>query len=273
MADGLGLRVLYAVTGLAAWLAYRLFGLRRAVIRDNLRRSFPDWPVARLRAVEREFAQRQGELLAELLYAPWLTAEELRARVVIANLEPIADAAPGRAVIVDAAHQNNFEWALLRLALDFGGRLVGLYKPIRNARVDAWFRDVRQRFGARLVPAKTVLRELARNRDFAMVGIVADQAPTTSRRKCRTTFLGQDTAFYMGPELLARPLRAQVLYTRIRRLARGRYELSFEPLHERGETLPPGEVTTRYARALEAEIRADPAGWWWSHKRWKRLKK
>ena len=82
---------------------------------------------------------------------------------------------------------------------------------------------------------------------------------------------------YLTPQThhkaVERPLRAQVLYTRVRRLARGRYELSFEPLHERGETLPPGEVTTRYARALEAEIRADPAGWWWSHKRWKRLKK
>jgi len=32
---------------------------------------------------------------------------------------------------------------------------------------------------------------------------------------------------------------------------------------------PHGEITDRYARALEAWIREDPAGWWWSHKRWK----
>ena len=33
--------------------------------------------------------------------------------------------------------------------------------------------------------------------------------------------------------------------------------------------LPSGEVTARYATALEAWIRDDPAGWWWSHRRWK----
>jgi len=267
--DPLGLRILYAVMGAAAWFAYRLLGLRRDVIRGNLERSFPDWSRERRRAVQREFATRQGELLAELLYTPRLSADEVRQRVVLTNPELIADAAPGQAVMLVTGHQNNFEWALQRVALDFGARMVGLYKPIRNARLDAWFRGMRQRFGSRLIPAKTVLRVLARDRDFAAIGIVADQAPTTSPQKYWTTFLGQETAFYMGPELLTRPLRAQAFYGRVRRRSRGRYEVSFEPLHGRGEAVPKGTVTERYAQTLEAEVRADPAGWWWSHKRWK----
>jgi len=40
----------------------------------------------------------------------------------------------------------------------------------------------------------------------------------------------------------------------------------------RGETLPPGALTERYARLVEAQIRAAPPDWPWSHKRWK-LKK
>ena len=271
--DPVGLRVLYVVMGLAAWIVYRLFGLRRAVIRGNLERSFPDLAHERIRQVEREFARRQGELLAELIYTPRLSADAVRARIVLANPASIADAAPGRAAMLAAAHQNNFEWALQRVSLEVGSGMYGLYKPLRNKRLDAWFRSMRQRFGSQLIPAKSVLRVLARNRDCAVLGIVADQAPTTSRQKYWTTFLGQDTAFYMGPELLTRPLRAQVLYTRVRRVARGRYEVSFEPLHERGESLPQGEITERYARTLEAEIRADPAGWWWSHKRWKLKRK
>jgi KDO2-lipid IV(A) lauroyltransferase len=55
----------------------------------------------------------------------------------------------------------------------------------------------------------------------------------------------------------------------MRRLGRGRYEIEFEPLNEPGEKNPAGEVTTRYARALERWIRDDPPGWWWSHRRWK----
>ena len=268
-ADPLSLRALYAVAGAAAWVAFRLFGLRRRVIRDNLARSFPDWPAARLRSVEREFVRRQGEVLAELFHTQRLDADELRSRVRIANPEQLANASPGRPLILIGAHHCNSEWTFQRMALEFGERFVALYKPIRNPRVDAWMLRLRTRFGARLIPAKSVLMELARRRDAVAVGLIADQAPTTSPEKHWTQFLNQDTAFYMGPELLGRALRSQVLLGRVRRLARGRYELAFEALNAPGERVPGGTITDRYAQALERWIRDDPAGWWWSHKRWK----
>jgi KDO2-lipid IV(A) lauroyltransferase len=269
LAEPLPLRVLYLLAGAAAWIAFRLLRLRHDVIRGNLARSFPGEPTVRLQAIEREFARRQGEALAELLYTPRLDSDQMRARVVLTNPEVLAHAPPGRPLILVGAHHCNAEWALQRMALEFGGRFVGLYKPIRNSSVDAWFRRVRSRFGARLVPAKTVLKELARSRDVAAIGLIADQAPTTSPEKHWTRFLGQDTAFYMGPELLGRALRGPVLLGRMRRLGRGRYEFEFEALNAPGERLPHGEITDRYARALEAWIREDPAGWWWSHRRWK----
>jgi KDO2-lipid IV(A) lauroyltransferase len=64
-------------------------------------------------------------------------------------------------------------------------------------------------------------------------------------------------------------IAATVVNVRMDRLARGRYVLVFEPLNEPGEKLAAGEITTRYARALERWIRDDPPGWWWSHRRWK----
>ena len=267
--DPFPLRVLYACTAATAWLSFRLLGLRRDVIRGNLRRSFPAWTDAHRAAVEREFVRRQGEFLAELVHTPRLDADALCARVVIESPAALAAATPSRPAIVTGAHHCNSEWGMQRLSLEFGERLVGLYKPIRNRRLDAWFRRLRSRFGSRLIPAKSVLMELARRRDAACIGLIADQAPTTSPDKHWTSFLGQETAFYMGPELLARALRGQVFLARMRRLERGRYGLEFVPLNAPGERLPPGELTERYARALEAWIRDDPAGWWWSHRRWK----
>jgi KDO2-lipid IV(A) lauroyltransferase len=269
MSDSFRLRGYYAVMRLAAWTAYRLFGLRRSTIRGNLARSFPEWSRRRVLEVERDFIRRQGELAAEVLYASRIGADELRARVSLANPEVLAAATAPRPTIFVGAHHGNFEWMVQRLSLDLGERLVALYKPMRNARVDGWFRGMRSRFGARLVPAKSVLPVLARARDVAAVGLVADQVPRTSPEKHWVEFLGQDTAFYMGPELLGRALRSQVCLVRMRRLARGRYELAFEPLNAAGEKLPGGELTERYARALEDWIRDDPAGWWWSHQRWK----
>jgi len=268
-ADPPVLRLLYVFGGAASWIAFRLLGLRRRVIRDNLARSFPQWPSERRRAVEREFVRRQGEFLAEVLYSPRLGADELRRRVVFAQPLPGGEVTPGRPAILVGAHHCNAEWLMQRASVDLGAGLVGLYKPVRNPRIDAWLRGLRSRFGAQLVPAKSVLRELARRRDVRAVGLIADQAPTSSPEQHWTQFLEQDTAFYMGPELLGRALRSQVLFGRMRRVARGRYEVELEALNAPGERLPSGEVTDRYARALEACIRDDPAGWWWSHKRWK----
>jgi len=273
MTEPFRLRVAYAVVGLGAWIALRLFGLRRAVVRENLRRSFPDWTSAQLRAVEREFARRQGEIAAEVLYASRIGADELRQRVTITNPEVLAGAGHPRPVMLLGAHLCNFEWMVQRFSLEFGERLVALYKPPRNPRTDQWLRGLRSRFGARLVAAKSVLQELARMRDVAAIGMLADQVPRTSPEKHWLEFLRQDTAFYMGGELLGRALRAQVCAVRMRRLARGRYELTLEPLNQPGEKLPHGEVTTRYARALESWIRDDPAGWWWTHRRWKLQRK
>ena len=269
MTDGLRLRLYYQLAGALAWLAYRVLGLRRSVVRGNLRRSFPEWTGAEQRAARREFARRQGEMAAEVFYAEHIDEAELRARVTLANPAVVAAAAPPRPLILVGAHHGNFEWMLLRMSLEFGDRLIGLYKPLRQPRIDGRMKAMRSRFGARLVPAKSILRELANFREAAAIGLVADQVPRTSPEKHWVTFLGQDTAFFMGPELLGRALRSQVVLVKMRRLARGRYELEFEPLNEPGEKLPSGEITSRYARRLEAWIREDPPGWWWSHRRWK----
>jgi KDO2-lipid IV(A) lauroyltransferase len=265
------LRVAYFVAGALARLAFDVLGLRRRVVRENLGRSFPQWSATERRAVQREFVRRQGEVAAEVLYAPQLSAEELRERVLITNPGLLPPPGAPRPVILVGAHHCNAEWMVLRASLELGERLVALYKPQGNARADRWLRSLRTRFGARLVAAKSVLQELARMRNVGGIGLLADQVPRTSPEKHWTEFLGQRTAFYMGPELLGRALRAQVCIVRMRRLGRGRYDMTLEPLNQPGEKLPHGEVTERYARALERWIRDDPAGWWWTHRRWKEL--
>jgi len=269
MAEGWRLRCCYAVGGFLAWLAYRVIGLRRSVIHGNLQRSFPEWPSDRIGSVTREFQKRQGELVAEALYASAVSEAELRERVTITNPQVLAAGDPPRTLVLVGAHHGNFEWMLYRMSLEFPARFIGLYKPGRNLRVDAWLRRRRARFGARLIAAKSVLRELAGFREAAAVGLIADQVPRTSPEKHWCTFLGQDTAFYMGAEMLGRALRSRVIMVRMNRLARGRYELVCIQLNEPGEKLASGEITDRYARALEEWIRDDPAGWWWSHRRWK----
>lgn len=266
---GLRLRCYYFLFGMVSALVVGVFGLRRKVARENLARSFPDMAAAERRAIQREYERRQAEVLAEICYGPHLSEAELRERVTLVNPELLAHAQPPRPVVLAGAHHCNFEWMLLRLSLELGPRLIGLYKPIKNARVDGFFLNLRSRFGARMIPAKSVLQELARFREAGAIGLVADQVPKTSPEKHWLEFLHQDTAFYMGPELMARALRSQVICVKMHRRARGCYALELTVLNEPGEKLPGGTITGRYARHLEAWIRDDPAGWWWGHRRWK----
>lgn len=262
------LRWRYVVCGVVFFLAYRVFGLRRQVILGNLTRSFPDADPAAVRQLRREFVARQAEVFAEIDYARLIRPQELRERVHLIDPTGLLSQDSTQLLLIVAGHQSNFEWTQLRLSLELGGGLVSLYKPLRG-RAEEYFRSRRTRFGARMLPAKAVTKELAVVRSARALGMVADQVPRTSSERHWTDFLHQPTAFFKGPERLSRALRGRIVYVSTRRLDRGRYEIEIRPLTAPAEKLPAGEATERYVRTLEREIRADPAGWWWSHKRWK----
>ena len=50
----------------------------------------------------------------------------------------------------------------------------------------------------------------------------------------------------------------------------GGYALEAEMIYDAETALSPGEITARYAKALEDNIRQQRTKWLWSHKRWKR---
>jgi KDO2-lipid IV(A) lauroyltransferase len=200
--------------------------------------------------------------------------EEIRRRVRIVNMEaPRELLAQGKSVLCVAAHQCNWEWMLLGFSLELGYPVDAAYKPLVDPWAEREMKIVRSRFGCRLIPAKELLPDIIKRRGIARaVAMVADQEPTTSEHKHWTKFLNRDTAFYMGPEEIARVTKLPVFFIHMRRVSRGYYELAFEPLARPDEKLAPGELTERYARLVEKQIQEAPPDWPWSHKRWK-LKK
>jgi Kdo2-lipid IVA lauroyltransferase/acyltransferase len=266
--------VLYALAGFAAWLAFRVFPYRERVVRENLTRAFPDFDEPRLRAVMRDYYLGFAQMFVEIVKSATLTPAQVLGRVKILDLElPLAHLAKGEPVLLVAAHQCNWEWMLLALSLKLGYPLDAAYKPLVDSWAEREMKKLRTRFGSRLVPAKDLLADIIKRRGVARaIAMVADQEPTTSETKHWTRFLNRDTAFYLGPEEITRVTRFPVFFIAMRRVARGQYEMSFQPLAQGGEALPAGALTERYARLVEQQIRAAPPDWPWSHKRW-RLKK
>jgi Kdo2-lipid IVA lauroyltransferase/acyltransferase len=265
---------MYGLASLLAWLALRVFPYRQRVVHENLSRAFPQLDAHGLRALRYRYYLGFAQMLVELLKSPSMTEQEIRERVTIPNVELArAHLAEGRPVLLIAAHQCNWEWMLLALSLELGYPLDAAYKPLVNPWAQREMLALRTRFGSRLIPAKTLLAQIIKNKGEARaIAMVADQEPVSSERKHWTRFLNRDTAFFMGPEEITRVTRYAALFVGMRRLARGRYEMQFQPLAQAGERLAPGVLTERYARLVEEQIRAAPADWPWSHKRWK-LKK
>jgi KDO2-lipid IV(A) lauroyltransferase len=263
--------MLYGLSSCLGWLTFRFFPHRERVVRENLSKAFPQFDEARMRATIRDYYSGFADMLMEIVKSVTMPAEELRRRVRVVNIElPRAVLQSGQSVLLVAAHQCNWEWMLLSLSLELGHPLDAAYKPLVDNWAEREMKKLRTRFGSRLVPAKDLLADIIQRRDVVRaVAMVADQEPTTSEHKYWTRFLGRDTAFYMGPEEIARVTRLPVFFTALRRTARGFYEMEFKPLAEAGQNLPQGSLTERYARLVEEQIHAAPPDWPWSHKRWK----
>jgi KDO2-lipid IV(A) lauroyltransferase len=271
---GLPLGLLYAICATAMFIVFRILRIRVAVVRDNLRRSLPQFDARQIERIMAQHYTGTGQIIAEALGAGSMTPADILRRVTFMNLDlPRAALQQGRPLLIVGAHQCNWEWILHALALQLGHPLDVGYKPIRSAWAERMMFAIRTRFGSHLVPAKELLPDIIRRRAILRaIAMLADQEPTSAERRTWVKFLGRDTAFYLGPEEMARTMKYPALFVGMRRLARGRYEIAFQPLATPDEQLRPGEFTERYARLVEAQILAAPADWTWSHRRWK-LKK
>jgi Kdo2-lipid IVA lauroyltransferase/acyltransferase len=265
------LPLMYALAALLALLLRYVFRFRLAVARDNLRRALPELDQReRERLLNRQY-QKLTEVLLEL---PWLavaTPEQIRARVALPNLAtPRADLDAGRPVLVLAAHLSNWEWLLQALGVYLDVQVFAAYKPPHSARADRLMLALRSARGVRMVPAKRLIREILRQRGAPhLLGMVADQMPTSSAGRVWLRFLGRDTAFFPGPAEVARLGNYRAYFAAQRRVRRGCYEVHFEALNEPGEVLDVPSFTQRYAARVEALVREQPAEWAWTHRRWK----
>jgi len=268
------LRALYAFSTFLYLLAFYVVRHRHRVIREQIGKVFPDKSDTERQAIHKKFLRSFCDVMIEVLKSVSMRESDMCARVHVVNLEAARrylDA--GQSVMFLTSHMGNWEWLLHGVTLQLGYPLDAAYKPLHDQWAERLMFSIRSRFGARLVPAKQLLEDFLRRRGIVRaVAMNADQAPVSTDKRYWTQFLGQDTAFYIGAEQIARATRLPILYASMRRLRRGYYEVELKPLWDGREVTPPTTVTERYARACELDVLQSPADWLWSYRRW-RLKK
>jgi Kdo2-lipid IVA lauroyltransferase/acyltransferase len=268
------MRALYAFGVFLYLLAFYVVRHRQHVIREQLAKVFPGSSEAAREAIHKQFLRNFCDVMMEVLKSVSMSEADMRGRVRILNVD-IARSylEAGQSVMFVTSHLCNWEWLLHGMILHLGYPVDAAYKPLHDAWAERLMLKVRSRFGARLVPAKELLADILKRRAIVRaMAMNADQAPVSTDKRYWTRFLGQDTAFYIGAEQIARATRLPVIYVVMRRVRRGYYEVELRPLWDGREVTEPNTIMERYARACESDVFKSPADWLWSYRRW-RLKK
>ncbi|HWX33268.1 MAG TPA: lysophospholipid acyltransferase family protein [Steroidobacteraceae bacterium] len=270
----LPMRALYAFGTFLYLLAFYVVRHRHRVIREQIEKVYPDSSSTEREAIHKQFLKNFCDVVVEVLKSVSMTEADMRAQVQMVNVDLVRqylDA--GQSLMFVTSHLCNWEWLLHGVTLHLGYPVDAAYKPLHDQWAERLMLKVRSRFGARLVPAKELLADFLKRRGIVRaVAMNADQAPVSTDKRYWTQFLGQDTAFYIGAEQIARATRLPIMYAAMRRIRRGHYEVEFKPLWDGREATAPNTMTERYARACEIDVLKSPADWLWSYRRW-RLKK
>ncbi|MEY3052289.1 MAG: Lipid biosynthesis lauroyl acyltransferase [Bacteroidota bacterium] len=266
------LRVLHAtVSPLLRFLLQLVFRYRLRTVRNNLRLAFPTED-AYCEQQTGKYYHHLADLLVETIKGLSMSQEELSARFRYLNadiFDPYYE--QGRDILLLGAHLSNWEWGVATFPTAVRHQVTGIYKPLRNQRLNVFLLARRCRWGLRLLPLAQAGRAMAGGRDRpGILVLIADQRPARADHAVQVEFFGRKTPFHRGPEKLARRFDLPVFTFTVERNARGMYEVRFRLLAENSRELPDGGLVRKYATRLEADIRRQPEAWLWSHRRWKR---
>lgn len=267
-------RIVYIKASFTAWLLYSVIRYRRKVVDENLMKSFPGLSLQERNRIAKRFYLNLADVIGEIFKTQALSASELIKRVKVINPQLVEEyRLQGRSVIFVSGHCGNWEWyaasAILQCpGFDHSGAIV---KPLSSEVFEDFMSSLRTRFVKNpLIPFKSAYKVMAsRRHELSQTYILADQTPHQSEINYHTRFLNQETAIFLGTERITKSLDQVVIFSHIRRVKRGFYEIEFELITDKPKLTAEFEITSKHVSMLEKDIIAHPELWLWSHRRWK----
>lgn len=274
----LPLPVLYGISDILFVITFHIVRYRRKVVMENLRGAFPDKTSLQLHMISRRFYRNLTDLFVETIKLAHISDDEMRRRMVYENAEIVDELfGKGKSITCYFAHIINWEWATsitLWTRHHPGKNIIysQVYRPLDNHWFDHYFLHLRSRFHSICYPKATVLRDILgwrRDNALGICGFMSDQKPSHGDPTHVMRFLNRPTAMITGTETLSRRLGMAVVYMDLHKIKRGHYKMVMRKITDDASTLPPMQLTERYATLLQTTIERDPSLWLWTHKRWK----
>ncbi|MFM6954228.1 MAG: lysophospholipid acyltransferase family protein [Sphingobacteriaceae bacterium] len=263
--------LLYLLSDGVFYFLYYVIGYRKQVVRDNLRRSFPNKTEQEQLEIEKTYFRFLSDNLLESVKLLSMRKKSIQKRFSLKNPELITQFTDkDQSILLAMSHYANWEWAAPGLTSALNVKTIIVYKPLTNTSVEKIINGIRSQYGAIMVPMKQTIRTILEHQgETTMSILVSDQTPSARDNMHFVDFLNQPTAVFQGLEKIAKLTKSPVVYMNVVRVKRGYYEAVFTLLEDKPLSTADNEITEKYNKELENIILADPAYWLWSHKRWK----
>jgi len=255
-------------------LIYYIFGYRRKVVMQNLQIAFPEKSEAELKKISKKFYHNFIDTFVETIKLLSATEKFLNKHVK-GNWDMVNEVTKnGRQAQVHLGHTFNWEWANIAGAQNLLYKFLVVYMPVKSKAIDKIFYKLRERGGTSLIPAtppRAFISGMAKFKKVQyMLVLAADQSPADPEKAYWLNFFGRPTGFVTGPEKGARLNNLPTFFCNITKPRRGYYDVTFTLIELEPSSTREGELTVKFARFLEDNIRRNPSMWLWSHRRWKR---
>ena len=284
----LPLKFHYFMADILAWLLRKVLRYRYSTVMINLSRSFPNKKYKEIDRIAKDFYKHMGEIFAEAIWFGGSSYKRLydSGIVTVMNPEELNElflSTPSMTVL--STHCGN--WELMGGFLGYrtlSGEKVAIceedirvvYKKLSSPVSDEVFKRNRvaplERVGTSCeIESMNILRHAVSNREKRLVYIYpTDQAPYWKAAKHPIgEFMHQQTNVMLGSVGVACKLSHSVMYMKMRRVERGRYEMTLIPICRNASEMTPEQIMRKYYDLLEQEINETPHNWLWTHKRWK----
>ena len=268
----LPMRVLYIFSDFFFLIIYYVIGYRKKVVTNNLKTAFPEKTDTEIKNLSKKFFKHFIDLIFESVKSFTISKKELFKRYKFKNPELINDLIKeGKSVALVGAHQANWEWAFgLPFVLDIN--CFGAYTKIQNPYFEKKIKASRTKFGFEGTPTskfnKTISsREAEKNQTLYV--LLSDQSPQVHKTRYWTNFFNVKVPVHTGAEILAKKYDLMVINMNTTKIKRGYFETEFELITTTPNEFDNFEITDKFLKITEKNIRKQPECYLWSHKRFK----
>jgi KDO2-lipid IV(A) lauroyltransferase len=249
---------------------YRLQRRERRIALRNLEICLPELSAVERTALVRRHFRSVGLSVVEMGVGWFMPIEKLRQRVDIRGLEHLdAALAAGHGALLVTAHFTPIEIGVDILE-DYPHAVSSLYRPQRNAMMDALILRGRSRFAACQIPRDNVRMLIRRLQKNEAVLYMPDQT-YLGNQSALIPFFGEPAMTNIATSKISRISGAKVLPYWFRRATDERhYEVEICAPLEHFPTDDAIADTSRLVALLEERIRATPEQYLWVYKKFKR---